>query len=187
MSRPFGVAVIVAALACACSREGPDASAGRSPPESSSRRASSFHSERLARRLDVAAARLQARGWQPLGSALRGFLAEGASSVHEVQAARGRCLVLLAVFSSGLRGADVRLVDVDGIELGRQPRGEGDGAALHVCPTGGGTLWSVLRSSDGSGLYELRAFEGPSGTAAASFEDLFERGEPREREPTEGG
>src|SRR5690606_29977201 len=104
----------------------------------------------------------QTRGFAPTGEDWRGFLVQHASDVRELPMRSGTCYVGLAAASSAVRELSLRVFDSDGGEVMSEDV-RGPAASLLFCPSQSGTYYLAVSASAGNGLFEVRAFRGPTG------------------------
>lgn len=151
-TRPLPLLLSLAALVGACEN-----GAGAVPP---GRRAAEFRSEAVETELERAAAVVRTRGFTDLGETpWRGFLVDRGAAVDEARMERGSCYVVFAAVSAAMRDLTIALYDSDGGEVAQSAPGT---RALRYCPPQTGTYFLALRA-DGSGLFAVRRFEGPTG------------------------
>ncbi len=74
----------------------------------------------------------------------------------------GRCYVVMAMGSSALRELDLRVHDGEGNEVAQDSR-DGAFSALRYCPPQSGMYFVVAKAMEGSGLFSVRRFRGPTG------------------------
>ncbi len=151
-TRALSVLLSVAALGVACEN-----GAGAEPPV---RRAAAFRSDAVEADLERAAAVVRTRGFTDLGDTpWRGFLVDRGAAVDEVRMGHGSCYVVVAAVSPAMRDLSIALYDSDGGEVAQSAPGT---RALRYCPPQTGTYFVALRA-EGSGLFAVRRFEGPTG------------------------
>ena len=134
-------------------------------------RAADFQSTRVAQAVEAASGVVQTRGFATRNDAVRGFLVEHTADVREKSMHSGTCYVALAAASAAMRELDLRIYDSEGADV-VSDSDDGPTAALRFCPTQTGTYYVTVRASAGSGLYEVRTFEGPTGLDIRT-DDLF--------------
>ncbi|MEM9074532.1 MAG: hypothetical protein AAGE52_38915 [Myxococcota bacterium] len=138
------------------------------------RQAAEFHSETVESALESAAAVVRTRGFtEKAEEPWRGFLVDRGASVDEVRLRRGNCYVVLGATTPGVRSLTVTLHDSDGGEVARSGPAAG---AVRYCPPRGGTYFVAVHA-DGSGLFAVRWFEGPTGLEIR-LDDLIAEGRP---------
>ena len=160
------------------------AEATGSPPEEDPEGeplAAEYRSARVELTVEAASSIVQTRGFAPIGEEWRGFLVDHAADVREQAMRAGNCYLLLAAGSAAMRQLDIRIFDSDGSEI-IQDGSEGPSAALTFCPAQSGTYYVTVHASLGSGLFEARAFRGPTGLDVR-IDDLFREGPAPEETP----
>ncbi len=133
------------------------AEATEAPPH-----AADFRSSRVSRAMDAASEIVRTRGFAAYGDQWRGFLVDHASDVRELAMRSGTCHVVLAGASAEVRELNLRVFDSEGSEVVHDAT-SGPLAALRFCPHQSGTYYLAVQVSAGSGLFEVRAFRGPTG------------------------
>lgn len=150
--RALLVALSFAALPSAC-----DGDASADPP---ARRAAEFRSPAVEAELERAATVVRTRGFTDVdGTPWRGFLVDRGAAVDELRLRRGSCYVVLAAVSAAMEDLTIALYDSDGGEVAHSAPGT---RALRYCPPQTGTYFVALRA-EGSGLFAVARFEGPTG------------------------
>jgi hypothetical protein len=124
--------------------------------------AAAYRSDSVDAALDVAILAARTRGYSAEGVPFRGFAVEQSTTVEEISLENGSCYALVAAASGGVRELDLALFDADGIEAARDVT-SGPSAALVFCPVVTGTYYGVVRATEGSGLFGVRSFRGPTG------------------------
>ncbi len=124
------------------------------------RRAAEFRSDIVEEQLDTNSDLIRARGFADQAeTAWRGFLVDGGAAVDQARFRSGNCYVVLAAASEGIEALRVGVYDSDGTEVARS---EEQRRALRYCPPQTGTYFVAVRVN-GSGLFAVRRFEGPTG------------------------
>lgn len=139
-----------------------------------------FVSDRVDAVLDAGERVLRTRGFEDEGGQWRGFLVAHGSEVRTATMHSGACYAISAAGSTALEELDLRVFDGDGGEVARD-RMTGSEAALHYCPPQSGTFYVAVRAADGSGLFGVRRYTGPTGLGVR-LDDLF--AEPVLEEPS---
>jgi len=123
---------------------------------------------------DALAARdrdLATRGYQVLGSPVRGELAAGALTAYPVEAQSGLCYVGFALTADPALDVDVFVYDSDGVEVARHVAPAATSAAFAgFCPSRAGRHFIHVHAYDGAGPYVFATYQGtapPEGLDAA--------------------
>ncbi len=88
----------------------------------------------------------------------------------------GSCYLVVAAATDALRELDLRLFDSDGGEVAQDAQ-RGPGAALLYCPPHSGTYYVAALATQGTGLFGVRRFVGPTGLDVR-LDNLFGAHEP---------
>jgi hypothetical protein len=158
------VALVVALAAC-----GNDATAAEQEPRP--RRAEEFHSIEVEAVLEAVEHTVRTRGFSADGDEWRGFLVDQASAVSDAPMHGGSCYLVIGTATEALEELDLRLFDSDGSEVAQDSQ-RGGGAALLYCPPHSGTYYVAALATEGSGLFGVRRFVGPTGLDVR-LDDLF--------------
>lgn len=161
----LSLCLALAALGCGQRASAPEPAARESP------RASEFRSSRVVRAMDAASEIVRTRGFAQEGDEWRGFLVDHASDVRELAMRAGTCHVVLAGASSEVRELNVRIFDSEGSEVVHDAT-SGPLAALRFCPHQSGTYYLAVQVLAGTGLFEVRTFQGPTGLEIR-IDDVF--------------
>ncbi len=117
-----------------------------------------FFSEVLETDLQAVAQRVEARGFREVeAAAWRGFLVDRTTEVEELEMRANACHVFVAAGSEAIEAFEMRVFDSEGREVALNV-----GHALRFCPAQSGLYFLGLRAQ-GSGLFSLRRFRGPTG------------------------
>lgn len=147
-------------------------------PEPPEERAAEYRSSSVQQAMDAAASLVRTRGFAGTGEEWRGFLVDHASDVRELPMRSGTCYVVIGAASSAVRELNLRVFDSDGGEVVHDST-SGALAALRFCPSQSGTYYVAAHASAGSGVFEVRAFRGPTGLEIR-IDDIFREVAPPE-------
>jgi hypothetical protein len=154
-------------LLCAC-----DAvpSAGDAAQDPTAPRAADFRSAAVDEALQTADQVIRTRGFEPEGDPWRGFLVRQAAQVIPIALHASTCYLWAGTGSRALE-LDLRVYDSEGREVADDGI-SGRGAALRFCPSMPGTFYLAARSANGSGIFGVRRYVGPTGLDVR-LDDLF--------------
>lgn len=141
-------------------------------------RAAEFRSASVQQAMDAASSLVRTRGFAGTGEEWRGFLVEHASDVRDLPMRAGTCYVVIGAGSAAMRELNLRVFDSDGGEAAHDVT-SGHLAALRFCPSQSGTYYVAAHASAGSGIFEVRAFRGPTGLEIR-IDDIFREAAPPE-------
>jgi hypothetical protein len=114
--------------------------------------------------VDTLAARdqdLATRGFQVLGSPVRGELAAGALTAYPVAAQSGLCYVTFVLAGDPALDVDLFVYDSDGVEVGRHlAPAAASSAFVGFCPPRAGRHWVHVHAYAGAGPYVFAAYQG---------------------------
>lgn len=108
---------------------------------------------------------LRSRGFLPVAPATYDAVSEGGVVRHTLVVREERCYAIVARASAGVRDVDVSLFDADGVEVGRDLRGDAEPVLEH-CPTAAGSYRVDARAFTGAGAIGLLLLEGPAAPQA---------------------
>ncbi|MEO0324008.1 MAG: hypothetical protein AAF447_13695, partial [Myxococcota bacterium] len=123
---------------------------------------------------------MAAMGFAQTAAISEGSLGEGDEARFEVELRAGTCTTFVALASGGMHDVELRIVDAQEEEVGRDVTHDRQ-AAAQACAPRSGTYTVVLRAAEGSGGYVVSGWsggqsgvglaQGPTGTGPGSCAD----------------
>lgn len=105
---------------------------------------------------------MRARGYENMGDAQRGQLAEAAVQNYPIELEGGKCYAILAVGDNGVRDLDLLLVDGAGATVDRDVE-QDPRPIVRVCPTRSGSFRMQVKMFAGAGNFVYGAYRWPRG------------------------